>query len=60
MPEEDFIITVFCIVEEIIKALKLPRLRRKGANPSLSDSEVITMEIVGEFIGYHEDQAIWR
>jgi len=60
MPEEDFIIAVFCLVEDVIKAMKLSRLRTKGPSPALYDSEVIAMEIVGEFIGYQEDKGIWR
>ena len=60
MPEADFIITVFCVVEDLIKALALPPLRKRGFTPGLSDSEVITMEIVGEFLGRHEDKGIWH
>ena len=60
MSEADFIITVFCEVEYIIKAMALPPLRTRGFKPRLSDSEVITMEIVGEFLGQHEDKGIWR
>ncbi len=58
MPEEEFIIVVFCLVEDIIKALELPALRRRGFPPELSDSEVIMMEIVGEFLGQHKDKGI--
>jgi len=35
------------------------KLRTRGFAPRLSDSEVITMEIVGEFLGYEGDEAIW-
>ena len=58
--EADFIIAVFCVVDDILKALALPPLRKRGFAPGLSDSEVITMEIVGEFLGQHEDKGIWR
>lgn len=30
-----------------------------GFTPRLSDSEVITMEIVGEVLGHDGDKAIW-
>ncbi len=53
MPEGEFIIAAFCLPEEIIKALELPRLRRRGFPLELSNSEVITIEIVGEFLGQH-------
>lgn len=59
MSEEYFIIAVFCLVDDLIKALKLPPLRKRGFAPALSDSEVITMELVGEFLGMHEDKGIW-
>lgn len=61
MPLEEFIITVFCWVErrfwDVTQAIKL---RLRGHPPRLSDTEVITMEIVGEFLGYHGDKAIWE
>jgi hypothetical protein len=53
MPLEDFIITVFCWVEEHLEALIGDhRLRQRGFAPKLTDSEVITMEVVGEFLGW--------
>ena len=51
MPLEDLIITVFCWVDERLKALLGEhRLRQRGLAPKLTDSEVITMEGVGEFL----------
>lgn len=35
------------------------RLRERGFAPALSDAEVITMEVVGEFQGIDTDQGIW-
>ena len=35
-------------------------IRAKGFPPALSDSEVMTMEIVAEYQGIDADQAIWR
>jgi len=61
MPIDEFIITVFCWVEkafaEVTEGVKL---RTRGFAPRLSDSEVITMEIVGEFLGHEGDEAIWE
>ena len=60
MSIEDFIITVFCLIDdELQKMLKGKKLRQRGPAPGLKDSEVITMEIVGEFLGRDCDKSIW-
>ena len=57
---EDFIITVFCCVDDLWNQITQGRKIRKGGfEPSLRDSEVITMEIVGEFLGIETDKGIW-
>ena len=38
----------------------MPRLRSRGPNPTLADSEVVTLELVGEFWGLADDQALDR
>src|ERR1700692_2724034 len=58
MPILDFIITVFCLIDDECKMLHNP-LRQRGFEPNLSDSEVLTMEIVGEFLGIDTDKGIW-
>lgn len=61
MSIEDFIISVFCLIEdELKKMLRGRRLRQRGPVPGLQDSEVITMEIVGEFLGKDCDKSIWE
>jgi len=51
MPLEDFIIAVLCGVAEMWhESLAPSRLRQRGFATKLSDSEVLTMEIVGEFL----------
>ncbi|KTD60316.1 transposase (DDE domain) [Legionella santicrucis] len=61
MSIEDFIITVYCLVEtELKKIIGCTPLRQRGFEPKLSDSEVITMELVGEFMGKDTDTSIWR
>jgi hypothetical protein len=61
MPTDDFIIAVFCLVDDQLKKLlNDKKLRQRGFQPNLTDSEVITMEIVGEFLGYDEDKKIWQ
>lgn len=61
MSIDDFIISVFCLVDdEIKKILRGKKLRQRGPEPGLRDSEVITIEIVGEFLGMDCDKTIWN
>ena len=61
MTLELYIIAVFCFVEEEIeKILGGKKLRKCGSSPNLFDSEVICMEIVGEFLGIDDDKKIWE
>ena len=58
---EEFIIAVFCCIEDWLhEIIQGQRIRAAGFEPKLSDSEVITMEIVGEFRGLDQDKAIWQ
>lgn len=57
---EDFIISVFCCVDDmLIEIYQVYPPRRKGFAPILSDSEVISMEIVAEYLGIDTDKGIW-
>lgn len=56
----NFIISAFCVIDDELKKLNLPCLRQRGFKPGLSDSETITLEIVGEFLGIDTDKGIWR
>jgi hypothetical protein len=47
-----FIVAVFCLIDD---RLKERRIRSRGPTPTLSDSEVLTIEVVGEFLGLDED-----
>ena len=51
------IFSVFCLLDDHLKDRE-PR-RQRGPAPKLSDSEVITIEIVGEFLGIDTDKAIF-
>ena len=51
-----FLISVFCLVDDYLKG---KWLRQRGPQPTLSDSEVMTMEIVGEFLGIDTDCGIY-
>ncbi len=61
MSMEDFIITVYCLIDETLKIVIAPqKLRRRGFEPSLSDSEMITMEVTAEFLGIDTDKGAWE
>jgi hypothetical protein len=52
-----FIVSVFCLIDDRLK--DLGRLRARGPAPKLFDSEVITIEVVGEFLGLDEDTELF-
>jgi hypothetical protein len=62
MPIEDFIISVFVWVDDTLKALfgSYKPWRTRGPAPRWEDSEVLTMEWVGEFLGYDQDKGIYN
>jgi hypothetical protein len=48
----DFTTETYCLIDDEVKILtKNKSLRHRGFFPKLSDSEVITMEVVGEYLG---------
>ena len=57
---EDFLIHVFCCVDDLLQDIyqQYPP-RARGFPPALSDSEVITMEIVAEYFGIDTEKGIW-
>jgi hypothetical protein len=52
-----FIVAVFCLIDDRIAGLG--RLRGRGPAPTLCDSEVLTIEVVGEFLGLDEDTELF-
>jgi hypothetical protein len=60
MPPQEFLLVVFCLVDDELKAPDLPPPRTRGPRPTLADSEVIAMEIAGEFWGLADDRALYR
>ena len=50
-----FIVAVFCLIDDRLKGR---RIRQRGPAPKLSDAEVLTIEIIGEFLGIDTDKAI--
>jgi len=58
---DDLLLYTFCWVDDEIKALMgNGRLRQRGPAPLLSDSEVITMELVGEYVGWDQDKQLFE
>ena len=51
-----FIVAVFCLIDD---RLKERRIRSRGPAPTLSDSEVLTIEVVGEVLGLDEDTELF-
>jgi hypothetical protein len=52
-----FMITVYCFIDDWLKEKPV---RQRGPQPTLSDSEVLTMEVVGEFLGMNDESALYR
>ena len=60
MDRADFIITVYCLVCDQYQMIKSqPKIRRGGFAPTLTDEEVITIELCGEFFKLHSDEDIF-
>ena len=52
-----FIVTVFCLIDDWLAG---QRLRQRGPQPTLTDSEVLTIECVGEFLGIDTDSGLYH
>ena len=60
MDRYDFIISVYCLVCEYYQNItERYRIRRGGFAPALTDEEVITIEICGEYFKMNRDQDIF-
>jgi hypothetical protein len=58
---DDFIITCFCLIDDLLPHITGgKRLRARGPQPTLADSEVMTMEVVGSYLGLSQDSEIFR
>ena len=59
MDLDSLIIAVFCLVDDSLPQLYPGRrLRQRGPSPCLTDSEVLTIEIVGEYLGLDQERAL--
>ncbi len=56
MDATTLLITVYCLVGEWLAGR---RLRQRGPQPILADSEVLTIECVGEFLGIDTDKGLY-
>lgn len=55
-----FIVNIFCETDDFMKKFfPVRKLRTRGPLPQLLDSEVLTMEIVGEILGFDTDKDIF-
>lgn len=51
-----FLISVFCLIDDWLKGRSI---RQRGPKPRLADSEVLTMKVVGEFLGIDTDVGLY-
>ncbi len=51
-----FMIAVYCVLDDFLAGT---RLRQRGPQPTLRDSEVLTIEVVGEFLGIDTESNIF-
>lgn len=59
MTVTDYLLHLFYLIDTEIKAMNL-RLRQRGPQPKLCDSEVISIVLAGEFLGLDTDKGIYR
>jgi len=56
----EFIISVYLFIESFYSLVVTKPLRTRGFPPALTDCEIITIQIVGEFLGLDSDKSIWK
>ena len=56
MDLDTFVIIVFCLIDDRLDG---ERIRQRGPKPKLSDSEVLPIEVVDEFLGIDTDQGLY-
>jgi hypothetical protein len=57
MDATTLLITVYCLIEDWLAG---QRLRQRGPHPILADSEALTIECVGEFLGIDTDKGLYE
>jgi len=53
---DTFIVIAFCLIDDRLDG---ERIRQRGPKPKLSDSEVLTIEAVSEFLGINIGQGLY-
>lgn len=53
-----FLVSMFTLIDDWVKTL--PKLRQRGPAPRLSDSEVLTIEVAGAFLGFDTDKETYH
>jgi len=57
---DTFIVTTYCLIDDLLEdLLDGRRLRSRGPKPLLDDREVLTIEVVGEFLGMDTEKGIF-
>jgi Transposase DDE domain len=56
---DDFILTVFCLVDDQLTRRGLSKARQRGPAPRLYDSAVLTIELVGAFLGLDQEAKLF-
>ena len=56
----EFIISVYLFIDSCYSLIVTKPLRTRGFPPALTDIEIITIQIVGEFLGLDSDKNIWK
>ena len=56
MDATTLLITVYCLIDDWLGGR---RLRQRGPQPTLADSEILTIECVGEFLGIDTDKGLY-
>jgi len=60
VPLSDFLLHVFCLIDDLYHDLVRRPLRSRGPRrTTLTDPEVITVELVGEFLGLDHDKGLF-
>jgi hypothetical protein len=56
MDPNTFLMNVYCIVDDFLQGRQV---RQRGSQPQVSDSEVLTLEIVGSCLGVTTDKGLY-
>jgi hypothetical protein len=58
MDHNTVLVTVYCLIDDWLQTQ--PRLRARGRAPRLKDSEVLTMEVVGELLSIETESGLFK